>query len=433
MSVARIRAGGADIEIGIKDHVQQGLNRVKARLTAFASGVRVIGTALTGLSGAGLAGLLGAAKVFADTGSGLHDMAARTGVAADNLSELKFAADQTGASIEDVERALRFMAKSGLDPNKFDEVLASIASIEDPAKRVAATLKTFGKTGTQLLPMAKELKLLRAQARALGVVVSPEQAAAADDLGDAFDRLKAAVKGAVVQIGAAMAPALTAILDTITPVVAGISHFIRANPMLVTTLAAVAVGGLALGGVLLGLAGTLTVIGAAVAFIPAAIAGIGVAFAAVTSPVGLLVAALTAATAAMVTLGVVYRRELAGMLTYTAMGLQEAAKMVGMGWLADYARGVRSALGAVTGVAMSKLPKIPKSGMDFGGLEGFGESKFGTSRGQFGGFRAESLAVGSGGGLEAKVDKTNKLLEEIRRAVEDTTDAVEESEGATFS
>ena len=53
-----------------------------------------------------LAPLLGAAKLFASTGDQLDKMRARTGFSAQALSELGFAAEQGGASIDQLDRSL---------------------------------------------------------------------------------------------------------------------------------------------------------------------------------------------------------------------------------------------------------------------------------------------------------------------------------------
>lgn len=432
MSSKDIRAGRAFVEIGINDKTAAALARVQARLTAFSTATRAIGTAMTGIGVAGLSALVGAAKHFADTGSELHDMADRTGIAADRLSELKFAAEQSGASIGDVEKAIRFMQKQGLDPAKLEEFGKALWALKDPNLRAAAALKLFGKAGTSILPMLKELPALTAMARATGNVLSPEQARSADDLGDAWGRLKAAMSGVVNQVGAAMAPAFTAILDVMTPLVAGLAFFIKANQMLVV-VGAVALGVItAIGGAFLVAAGAAAIIAAGIAAIPVIVGVAGAAFAALVSPIGLVITALAAATAAVVTLGVTFRREIANMLKLAIIGAEQIAKQFGGENIVNSIRGMKIALETMAGVAKSKFPKIRVP--DFGG-DFIGESSAGVmgSKGQFGGFRAESLGVGSGGGVVGKkLDGIKQVLEDIKNGVDRNVKATEEIDGEEF-
>ncbi len=53
-----------------------------------------------------------AANAFADTGSQLNDMAARTGVSVEALSELGYAAQRTSSSLEGVEKTIRVMQRT---------------------------------------------------------------------------------------------------------------------------------------------------------------------------------------------------------------------------------------------------------------------------------------------------------------------------------
>ena len=55
--------------------------------------------------------LAGAAKVFADMGSDMVDMSQRTGVSVEALSELGFAAEQSGADMGTLEGSLKKMQK----------------------------------------------------------------------------------------------------------------------------------------------------------------------------------------------------------------------------------------------------------------------------------------------------------------------------------
>src|SRR5690349_12755551 len=98
----------------------KGLKAAKEQLQSFGTSVAKVGAFLTGLGASILTPLAGAVTHFAQMGSELADVSARTGLAVGELAELKFAAEQTGASLEDVENGLRKMAKGGHDIRDLD-------------------------------------------------------------------------------------------------------------------------------------------------------------------------------------------------------------------------------------------------------------------------------------------------------------------------
>lgn len=101
-------------------------------------------------AGAGIvAPLLGAISHFNSAGDALGKMAARTGESASSLAELQFAAEQSGASIEEIEKAIRKQEKEGFTET-FDQTAAKIAAIEDPAERTRMAMEAWGKSGTML-------------------------------------------------------------------------------------------------------------------------------------------------------------------------------------------------------------------------------------------------------------------------------------------
>lgn len=252
MSFSGIEAGKAYVKIILDDsEFKSQLNKAGKSLIKFGS----IGAAATAPL---IAGFTAAAYTFANAGSELNDMSQRTGVGAEALSELKYAAEQSGTSMEAVEMALRTMARKGMDPNKFHEVAASIAAITDPAKRTQAAIAAFGRSGTAVLPMladgAEGLQAMRDKAHALGITMSSENVAAADALGDAIDTAKAQVYGLAIQVGAAIAGPLTEFLTWTQGIVAWTIDFIRNNPAMVASIAAItaAVAALSAGITILG-------------------------------------------------------------------------------------------------------------------------------------------------------------------------------------
>jgi len=262
MSSSTIRAGKAEVEVGLSDSkLVAGLKAVKPKLLAVGSSIVGIGaSAVTGglaIAAAGVAsigaGAAFAAKMAISTGDAFADMSARTGVSAEKLQALKYAAEQGGAGIEDVEKAVRKMQqgiaggdksfeKYGLSlatlqamspDEQFAAVADAIAKIDDPTNKSAAAMELLGKSGAQLVPMlsdgSKGLAEMEAKARDLGLVMSNDDVAAAGSLADTLGQLWAQVQGVAIQVGSAFVPAMQAASNGLSAVVRGITGFLKEN------------------------------------------------------------------------------------------------------------------------------------------------------------------------------------------------------------
>lgn len=247
-SKADIQAGGAFIRLFVKDaEFKKGLAAAQTGLRSFASGVATVGIGLAAAGGAVLAGITKSLTHFADVGGELNDMSLRTGVAGNKLAFFRYAAEQTGASIEDIEAAIKHAAKHGFSPENFEQLALEIARIEDPTKRAARAMELFGKGGTKLLPMFGELADLRGRWEQLGISPSEESIALADELGDLWGDLKATLASVAYEIGAAVAPAAKALAEALVPIVVSLNQWIKKNPELVTGIAAIAAAMLIIG------------------------------------------------------------------------------------------------------------------------------------------------------------------------------------------
>lgn len=302
-----IRAGKAYVEAYLnKTKLTRGLKSVSADLQAFGAGVASMGTKFMALGAGIVTPLLGAAATFAKVGSDLNDMSARTGMSTNALSELGFAADMTGASIGDVETSVKKMQKAvtaatqggkeqvaaftqlglsvsqlgSMSPeDQFEAIGNAIASISDPTKKSAMAMAVFGKSGTSLIPMLGDMGALRAEAVRLGLSMGPEQAAAADALGDAWDKAKGSLKAASLAIGSALAPMLTGLAEKIATGVVAIREFIAAHKPLIVQIFMAGVAAIAGGAALFVLGKTIVLVGgmfsATLAVIKGAIATFG--------------------------------------------------------------------------------------------------------------------------------------------------------------
>lgn len=234
-STGAIRQGRAFVELFTDDtKLKQGLRLAENSVRKFGAQVSRIGVGMMGAGAAILAPLGLAVREFAKAGSELKEMSERTGVAVETLSALKYAASQTGASMEALGKGMQMSQKLlgsslgasvlgslGLDAAKLkalspeDQFIAladAVGKIPDQADRAAAAMKIFGKGGAALLPMLNQgregIAKLREEAVKLGLVMSTEDAAAADAFDDSIQRVRMQVMRLVGSIGASLVPVL---------------------------------------------------------------------------------------------------------------------------------------------------------------------------------------------------------------------------------
>ncbi len=292
---ADIKAGGAFIELYTKNSkFYKGLRAASHRLTKWGQGATAIGARLMG-AGAAIAGpFVAASKVFASMGDNLDKMAARTGVGVESLSELGFAANQSGASVNALEGLLAKMNRRfgrvtagagsssqvsaieelGLSVDelakkdaegRFLAIADAMAKYGDQAAAAGLAQRIFGTNVDAVLPLimqgAEGIEALRQKARDWGLVISPEDTAQAAAFTDQMDVLSKVFKMAVFSGGAAVAPMLGEWVIKVAKVIRTVTSWVKENQGLVVSVfkigAAVAAAGAALVGIgtALGLAG----------------------------------------------------------------------------------------------------------------------------------------------------------------------------------
>jgi hypothetical protein len=337
-SASGIKAGRAYVELGVDDRFTKALRAAQAGLQAFGNAVRNIGLGLTAVAAAASAPFIGSVKLFSDFGSAIDDAANRTGLSAEAMSELGFAAEQSGTTVESLEKGLRVMQRTlvnaaedggaageaiaslglsvdalrALSPDEqFAAIADRIAGIADPAERATVAMRIFGRAGAELVPLLAEgasgIGELRKQARDFGISVSGADAKAAGVLNDTLNLLSRAARGASLQIGAALAPAVTELAERTARIVAATTAWIRANRdsvvWIAKTIAIVGAAGIAL----VGLGLTISLLGAALGGIATAfglaikaVLAVKIAFLALASPIGIVALALAGGVAAII-------------------------------------------------------------------------------------------------------------------------------------
>lgn len=366
-----IRAGRAFVELFADDtKLVRGLKAAEKRLQAFGAGVRSLGTQLFGLGAAAVAPLVATTQVFASLGDQLAKTSSRTGISVEALSELGYAAEQSGADLTTLEGGVRKMQKflveaangsqgaastlkslgvqfselAGLSPDQQFELLADrLAQIENPAARAALAMEVFGKTGTSLLPLmqdgARGIEALKQQARDLGLVISTEDAKAAETFGDTLDDLWKVLKSGAFAIGAALAPLLQDLATQAIRVAKVTADWIRQNKGLIVTVFKVAAGVAAGGAALVALGSLISGVGSAFGLAATAITGVGTILGGLATVFGVILSPLGLVTAAVIGLG--------GYLLYVSgVGAQA------LGWLSEQFQGLKTtALAAWQGIS----------------------------------------------------------------------------------
>ena len=263
-----LNVGGADAFRSalreVRREAEQTANAAKKLSDRFVITAGDVWHAFSGMA-RGLSSLLGG------VGDQFDKMTLRTGLSTQALSEYAHAAEMCGASISDVEGAMRSMAAqlvaaqngssraqkafsilglsvdaiAGRSPEEqFDAIARAISSIEDPTQRAGAALKIFGSAGTSLLPLFAQgpdgLAKLREEARALGVSIDSETATLGANFTDSMTRLRAAVQGLGLAVSKLLTPYLVELANAAARTLAQIGALAERHPVLTKTILATA-------------------------------------------------------------------------------------------------------------------------------------------------------------------------------------------------
>ena len=206
-----------------------------------------VGAPFAAVAGAVGFSLQSAVTGFAQAGDGLDKMSARLGISAVKLQEWSFAATHAGAAQEDLEDALKDLSEkiaevAGGDTGDaaqlfsalgisvkdasgkirpasdiFEELADAIQRNEDPALRTKMAMVLMGDSGRKLIPMlsggAQGLDDMAKQARDFGLVMNEDAVAAAAQMTDHMDDMKASVTAVGHEIGYRLSPIVISMSD----------------------------------------------------------------------------------------------------------------------------------------------------------------------------------------------------------------------------
>lgn len=325
MAAGDIRAGGAYVELFVKGNVGPQLNLVQKKLQQMGDNIAAIGKRMAGIGAAITAPLLLAAQRFASVGDEINRASQRTGVGVEQLTALKYAAQQSDVAFEDLENGIKKMQKTlfaaesgstqaqqalrdlGLNAQDLkgqlpDQQLITIGDalsrVQDSGARAAIAMQIFGKNGTSLLPMfangAAGMNQLIQRAQVLGLVFSKEDAEAATKFSDACKDLWDQVQAVAFQVGAAVAQALQPFAEVTEHVLSGVINWIKNNRTLVIAILGVGVALITAGVALIAFGTAVKLAGVAISGILSTFKFISAALTLLTNPIVLIGVGLVA-------------------------------------------------------------------------------------------------------------------------------------------
>ncbi len=328
ISSGAIRAGRAFVELTTRDDTNKGLDRLAAKMRRLRGTLFKVSAVFAGIGATIATPLAAAVRHFTTLGDQVQKLGVRTGLTAEQISEIAFAANKSGTNIKQfgnsMIRAQRRVANAatGMGPavralkdigvnaadlsvrpaiEQFNTLADALAGVESETLRNQYAFEIFGDEWKAILPLLKQgsagLADMRSEARDLGLTMSQDQADAAADLSDAFMRLRSVAEATFFKLGAAIAPAVKRAVDLFAGLAVAVNRFIEQNPRLVQAVGLIGLGFVAVGGVLASFAVALGVLAAGFAALGVVVAGLGSIFAAIASPIGLVVAAIAAVTA----------------------------------------------------------------------------------------------------------------------------------------
>jgi hypothetical protein len=189
----------------------------------------------------------------------------RTGIATETLSSLKYVAEQTESSFEDLTIGLKSLGRNMAEASQgnaalilsfrtlgtsfkdaegnikpVDRMLLDMADkfarMEDGAEKTSLAIQIFGRSGTSMIPMlnlgSKGIKELLDESEKLGRNLKEKDAVAFDNFTDTVNKLKTSVGGLFQTLVIQFLPGLTSLANSISMTINGFRTWAEANPTL---------------------------------------------------------------------------------------------------------------------------------------------------------------------------------------------------------
>jgi hypothetical protein len=192
---------------------------------------------------------------------GLYKLSQQVGISTESLSQLEYAAQLSGTSLDGLRTGLLRLSRTASDAangmttaqrafdaigvsakkadgtlKSTDELLLEIAEqfskYEDGAGKAALAQELFGRSGAQLIPLLNQgrdgIAELTAEADRLGLTVGTDAAQAAERFNDNLTRMATAFKGVITQASQRLLPTMEAVAQSFVDTVSNAEFLERA-------------------------------------------------------------------------------------------------------------------------------------------------------------------------------------------------------------
>ncbi len=232
--------------------VRNDIRRTQRSAVGLAGGAKVAGVAFGGLAAVGVAGLTKLVSAQLKSSDEMQKLGLRIGVGTETLSRWKFAAEQSGTTLDKIVTGQQRFSRVLLDAEQgmqsatdtldalgltYEELRAlspeqqfaalaeAISKVDDPSRRLALAQEALGRSGAELLPLlsggADGLFELGKQAEATGNILDQDTADAAARTNDAMNRLTTKVKGLGLSLFSDLLPAVEGTVNALEFFVTG--------------------------------------------------------------------------------------------------------------------------------------------------------------------------------------------------------------------
>ena len=371
--------GRAVIEVLLDSNkINKQLKAVEDNFKKVGANILKVGAGFTAFGAALIAPLVKATKSFLEFGDSIDKISARTGASAEFISALGFAAEQSGADIATLEKAIVGQQRTINDLNQglataadsyevlgltakdlvglgvedsFTLIAQRLSQVKDPSLRAATALEIFGKAGQRLIPLLNggeaAIKKYVDQANKAGLVINQQDATAAAELADSLNLARRAFRGLQLKIGASLAKQFTLVIDKIGEYIVNAQKFVDNNRGLIKSI-------LQFGGILAGVGVALSALGIS------AIAT-GIAIGSLTTIVSAVTSALVLAKVAAVAFFTSFAAPLTGVailigvIVNRIVDLKTLFKEVGTAVTNDFGKAIETAKGSFDALKQAVL------------------------------------------------------------------------------
>lgn len=218
--------------------LKKGVEQANKSIDGFTKSISKVGTMMASAFTVGA--IIGAGKALVDYAGKLTDLSAKTGISTTGLQKLNLAFEQSGVSLDAVTKAsgelgariatgdksaVSALQKLGLSvealkkmtpEDQFLTVADAIGNLQNKGEQLAVSKTLFGKGGAELLQgLTGNLKETTDEFENMGLIISEDTIAAADEFGDQLGLMGKQLLGVVANIVGPLLPALSFLLEAL--------------------------------------------------------------------------------------------------------------------------------------------------------------------------------------------------------------------------